>query len=302
MNVLDAHHHIWIPEQYSPDLGYGWLRDVGSLKPFGDPTAIQRDYTWGEYVREPNRHTIDASVYVQVDGAIADPVAETQWVQSTIERPASQFRIVGLVNLAEDNAQAHIEGQCAFESFKGVRQIISYLDEQPQLCFAAEHLLRNSTWTDQFALLADHDLSFDLQLYPEQMAEAAEFFARYPKVPIVIDHAGSPYDQTVDGLARWKAGLGVLSQLDNVSIKLSGFGMFDRQWTSASIQQMIDNMLLLFGPERMMFGSNFPVDKLMADFDSTVDRVLACIEPAGEAAVTSVFGQTACRFYRFDSE
>jgi len=300
MNILDAHHHIWIPEQYSPDLGYGWLRDVGSLKPFGDPTTIQRDYTWDEYVAEPSQHTIDGSVYVQVDGAIADPVAETQWVQSTIDRPANRFRIIGLVDLAGPNAVEHIEGQLAFDSFKGVRQIISYLDDQPPLCFAAGHLLRNPKWRDQFALLGDHDLSFDLQLYPEQMAEAAEFIAQHPNVPIVIDHAGSPYDQSADGLIRWKEGLAVISQLENVSIKLSGFGMFDKHWSSASIQPMIDALLMMFGPERMMFGSNFPVDKLMAEFDHTVDRVLACIEPAGEAAVVSVFGQTACRFYRFD--
>jgi len=300
MKILDAHHHIWIPEQSSPDLGYGWLRDIGAIKPFGDPTAIQRDYTWAEYVEEPKRHNIDASVYVQVDGAIADPVAETRWVQSVIDRPANRFRIVGLVDLTGSHAQAHIEAQVAFESFKGVRQIISFLDDRPQLSFAAEHLLRNSKWTDQFALIADHGLSFDLQLYPEQMAEAAEFFSQFPNVPIVIDHAGSPYDQTKDGMLRWQEGLAVISQLNNVSIKLSGFGMFDKHWDSTSIQPMIDVLLTLFGPERMMFGSNFPVDKLMADFDDTVDRVLKCIEYGGDAAVVSVFGQTACRFYRFD--
>lgn len=300
MNILDAHHHIWIPEQTNPDLGYRWLRDIGSIKPFGDPTSIQRDYTWAEYVDEPIHHHIDASVYVQVDGAIADPVAETQWVQSVVQRPANRFRIVGLVDLSGVQAAEHIEGQAKFESFKGVRQIISYLDEHPSLCFAAEHLLRNAKWQDQFALIADHDLSFDLQLYPEQMADAAEFFTRFPNVPIVIDHAGSPYDQSSAGLTRWKEGLALMSQLENVSIKLSGFGMFDKQWSSESIQPLIDFMLQCFGPERMMFGSNFPVDKLMTEFDDTVDRVHACIEPAGDAAVASVFEQTAYRFYRFD--
>lgn len=300
MNILDAHHHIWIPEQTKPDLGYGWLRDIGAMKPFGDPTAIQRDYTWTEYISEPHSHAIDASVYVQVDGAIADPVAETQWVQSVIERPADQFRIVGLVNLAGEQAQKHIEAQTRCASFKGVRQIISFLDDQPSLCFAAEHLLRNATWQEQFALVADHNLSFDLQLYPEQMLEAAEFFSRFQNVPIVIDHAGSPYDQTANGQMRWREGLAVISQLENVSIKLSGFGMFDAHWSSASIAPLVETMLTLFGPQRMMFGSNFPVDKLMAGFDDTVDRVLACVAPAGDAAVKAVFEQTARRFYQFD--
>jgi len=253
MNILDAHHHIWIPDQSNPDLGYGWLRDIGAVKPFGDPTAIKRDSTWREYVAEPARHKIDGSVYVQVDGAIAYPFAETRWVQAVIDRPASRFRIVGLVNLAGKQALKHIEAQVKFASFIGVRQIISYLDDQPQLSFAAEHLLRNAQWRDQFSLLEEHELSFDLQLYPEQMVEAAEFFALHPNVPVVIDHAGSPYDQTPNGLVRWQEALSVISQLPNVYIKLSGFGMFDKHWDSCSIQPMIDTLLTLFGHERSGF-------------------------------------------------
>ncbi len=298
MHIVDAHHHIWIPQQNDPELGYGWLRDIGAIKPFGDPTPIQRDYTWDEYITESSQHTVAASVYVQVDGAIADPVAETSWVQSVINRPADQFGIVGLVNLTGDKAQAHIEQQARFASFKGVRQIISYLDDNPQLCFSAEHLLRNAQWCDQFALLAEHALSFDLQLYPEQMHEAATFLAEHPSVPIVIDHAGSPYDQSTKGIEQWRSGISTLSQLSNVSIKLSGFGMFDKQWSAISIAPLIDYLFTTFGPERIMFGSNFPVDKLMAQFDDTVGRVLACIAPQGNAVVESVFVNNAKRFYR----
>lgn len=298
MQVVDAHHHIWIPEQSEPDLGYGWLRDIGSIKPFGDPTAIQRDYQWDEYINESSRHDIAASVFVQCDGAIADPVAETAWVQSTISKPAEKFGIVGLVNLATEQAQAQLEAQCQFASFKGVRQIISYLDEHPQLCFSSEHLLRNARWKDQFALLADHGLSFDLQLYPEQMIEAAEFLSQFSNVPIIIDHAGSPYDQSEAGFKRWESGLEVLGQLDNVSIKLSGFGMFDKHWSSTSINPLVTRIIDIFGFDRVMYGSNFPVDKLFAEFDETLERISCCIAPFGKDAVQSVFSQTARRIYQ----
>ena len=297
MKIVDAHHHIWIPEQVDPDLGYGWLRDIGSMKPFGDPTNIQRDYPWTEYINESAHHDVIASVYVQCDGAIADPVKETAWVQSVIDRPANQFGIVGLVNLAGEHAQSHIEAQCQFESFKGIRQILSYLDHEPQLCFSAEHFLRNARWQEQFALIAENGLSFDLQLYPEQMQEAADFLSRYPSVPIVIDHLGSPYDQTAKGMSLWQDGIGILSQLNNVSIKLSGFGMFDKHWSNQTLQSIVDCLLINFGPERMMYGSNFPVDKLMATFDDTVLGIVRCIESAGEEAVSAVFQETAKRFY-----
>lgn len=300
MQIVDAHHHIWIPEQREPDLGYGWLRDVGSIKPFGDPTPIQRDYQWDEYINESTGHEVAASVYVQCDGAIADPAAETAWVQSVVARPAEEFGIVGLVNLNNEQAQAQIEAQCQYPSFKGVRQIISYLDDNPQLCFSSEHLLRNARWRDQFALLSDHGLSFDLQLYPEQMVEAADFLSQFPSVPIVIDHAGSPHDQTKAGMSRWENGLQVLGQLDNVSIKLSGFGMFDKHWSSKSISPMVDRIMAIFGHEKTMYGSNFPVDKLFSDFDDGVERIGACITPFGQDAVNAVFANTARRFYQLE--
>lgn len=298
MQIVDAHHHIWIPEQTEPDLGYGWLRDIGSIKPFGDPTTIQRDYLWDEYINESKEHDIAASVFVQCDGAITDPAAETAWVQSVVSKPADQFGIVGLVNLASEQAQTQLEAQTKFASFKGVRQIISYLDEHPQLCFSSEHWLRNARWREQFALLSDLGLSFDLQLYPEQMIEAAEFLSRFPTVPIIIDHAGSPYDQTVAGIAHWEKGLRVLAQLDNVSIKLSGFGMFDKNWSTDSINPLVDRIMEIFGCDRVMYGSNFPVDKLFSEFDDVVARLSACIEPHGKAAIQSVFTQTARRIYR----
>ncbi len=297
MKLVDSHHHIWIPEQTSPDLGYGWLRDIGSQKPFGDPTDIQRDYTWQEYIDESKSHDVQSSVYVQCDGAIANPVAETEWVQSVIDRNPATVGIVGLVNLSGKDAQTHLEAQTRFASFKGVRQILSFLDDKPELCFSAEHLLRNPQWTDQFALIGEHGLSFDLQLYPEQMHEAAAFLSRHPQVPVIIDHAGSPYDQTSSGLASWQQGLSELAQLPNVSVKLSGFGMFDRQWTAESIMPLVIFILEKFGSQRVMFGSNFPVDKLMASYDDTVERVFDCVKHAGDNVINDVFGRTAQRIY-----
>ncbi len=298
MQIVDAHHHIWIPEQTQPDLGYGWLRDIGSMKPFGDPTPIQRDYPWSEFSTESSAHQLVGSVYVQVDGAIKDPVAETEWVQSVVELPAEHVGIVGLVNLAGNEAQVQMESQSRVESFRGVRQIISHLDDNPALCFSPEHYLRNPRWRDHFKLLEEHGLSFDLQLYPEQMHEAAEFLSQFPSVPVVIDHAGSPHDQSAKGLALWRDGMSALSQLDTTCVKLSGFGMFDRNWSAASIQPIINDLLDSFGPRRIMFGSNFPVDKLMADYDSVVERVLASIASAGEDTVLQVFAKTAREFYR----
>ena len=297
MKFIDAHHHLWIPESNYPDLGYRWLRDIGAMKPFGDPTSIQRNYEWEEFAGE-SEHQMAGSVYLQVDGAIADPVAETAWVQSVFERTGLQHAIVGLVDLTSDQAEHHLVAQADYSMFRGVRQILSRLEAHPQLCFASEHLLRNAKWRDQFQLLAEHNLSFDMQLYPEQMSEAADFLANHADVPVIVDHAGSPYDQSAEGLARLATGLDALAELKHVSIKLSGLGMFDRQRSAESVKPIIDCILDRFGVERVMFGSNFPVDKLMGSYDDMLGLVTKNITDLDHKQRAAVMHDNAVRLYR----
>jgi len=89
MKLFDAHHHLWIPEKEAPAIGYGWLKDIGAIKPFGDPTPIQRNYEWAEYSAESHDHELVGSVYVQVDGAIGDPVAS--WSRKCVARAFEEF-------------------------------------------------------------------------------------------------------------------------------------------------------------------------------------------------------------------
>ena len=298
MDIVDAHHHLWIPECREPDLGYRWLRDIGAPKPFGDPTPIQRDYGWAEYAAESDAHRLVGSVHVQVDGALPDPVAETAWVQPVLERTGLAHAIVGFADLAASDLEATLAAHARHPMLRGVRQILSRLDGAPALSFAPRHLLRESAWRAGYAALARHELSFDLQLYPEQMGEAADFLAEHPDVPVVLDHAGSPHDASAAGRALWRDGVGRLAALEHVAVKLSGFGMFDPEWTATSVRWLVETLLARFGPARVLWGSNFPVDRLMARFDHGVEAVHACCEALGEAERRAVFAGNACRVYR----
>ncbi|MEO0637624.1 MAG: amidohydrolase family protein [Pseudomonadota bacterium] len=292
VKIVDAHHHIWNPVTNDPDVGYVWLKKIGAPKPFGDPTAIQRDYLLDEFRAEHPQLT--ASVHVQVDGAIDDPVAETLFVYEQAQAAGHPVAIVGFVDLTMDNCGEVMDRHLACPSFRGVRHIVSRLDDRPDISFAPEHFLENAAWRAGFAQLGQRGLSFDLQCYPEQMATAADLFAGHEDVPVIIDHAGSPWDQSDEGLTRWSDGLARLAALPQISIKLSGFGMFDkdRAMTGDLTRQIVD----LFGPERVMFGSNFPVDRLMADYVAYVDEVAKAVPTEHQAAI---FGANARRIYRF---
>ena len=295
MKLFDAHHHLW-------DLGavnYVWLKQLGVSKPFGDPTPIQKDYLPQQFlvdVAEVEDVDLVGSAHIQVDGALTDPVSETNWL-SKLSKSGIPSAIVGFVDLTREDAEVVLKKHLSFDEFRGVRQIIGLLEQRPDLSFIKEHLLRNSIWQKNFALLDKHNLSFDLQLYPEQMKEAAEFFGGFPKVPIVIDHAGSPYDQTESGLKLWSEGLSALSNLPNIHIKLSGFGMYESDWSSDSSLVLFQTILELFGAHRIMWGSNFPVDSLMKSYSFCVKQMLDWISPLSPKDQRLIAAETAIKFY-----
>ena len=297
--MIDAHHHLWAPQTPSLDIGYVWLKDIGARRPYGDPTPIQRDYLLDELRGEPAPRELSGSVHVQADPRLPDPVAETAFVQRMSDEAGFPVMIVGYVDLAAGTAAEVIVGHMAFSNVRGVRQIVSHLPDRPELSFAAANLLDDLTWRSQFALLADHGLSFDLQLYPEQMMQAADFLSGQPHVPVVIDHLGSPYDSSDAGMALWTEGMTALASLPHVHVKLSGYAMFFGAELGTRARHVTAEILRLFGPERAMFGSNFPVDSLHLTYPEILDFVSGEVADARTAAVMA---ETAARFYRFPEQ
>lgn len=287
--MIDAHHHVWAPES-RPDLGYGWLRRVGEPKPFGDPTPIQRDYLWPEYLAEAG---VAASVHLQTDNAV-DGVAEAAWAAEGMRATGHRGAVVGLVDLSAPDAAARIAALAAIPEARGVRQIVARHPSRPDLSFASADLLADPDWRAGLRAVHAAGLRFDLQLYAMQ-AEAAR--AALPDgLPVVVDHALSPTDGDTFG---WRAAVAALARRPDTAVKLSGWGMFDSAWTARSIGPMVARLLDAFGPERVMWGSNFPVERLARPFADARDDVMEAVEAAGAdgAEARAVMGGTAARFY-----
>lgn len=292
MKIIDAHHHLWAPMTPELDIGYGWLKDIGAPKPFGDPTPIQRDYLLAEFLGEGAG--LAASVHVQADPKLPDPVAETAFIQNISDTSGHFIAIVGFADLTFDRFEAQIAGHKAYANLRGIRQIISYLPDRPDLSFAQRNYLDDPLWCGNFGRLASHGLSFDLQLYPEQMQQAAALLASHPQVPVVIDHLGSPYDTSSQGLAMWRDGMAALAALPHVMVKLSGYAMFFGPDLTGPAVAVSEDILSLFGPDRVMFGSNFPVDKLHLTYPA-LQKFVADLSGANAA---QIMGENAASFYR----
>lgn len=284
---VDAHHHLW-------DLNavhYPWLME-DAVRFFGDPKPIARDYLLAEFSGDARTHGFEASVHIQVGAA--DGKAEADWVDMVAAR-STNWNMVQVVfcDLTAPDVVAQLDAFAAMNSVVGVRQIVGRAPEEDAKT-GTNDLLDNPDFVKGLHAAAARGLSFDLQLIPELMPRTAEVLAQVPDLKVALCHAGSPHDRSTDGLGAWVESLRHLSALPNVWCKLSGLGMFDHDWTPAKIKPIVDQVLAQFGADRVMFGSNFPVDSLSSDYHTLIKAYEELI-PKGDQ--DAVFGGTASAFY-----
>lgn len=287
--MIDAHHHLW-------DLGavdYPWLMARGETRFFGNPEPIQRNYLLDEYRATAKAEGIRGSVHIQVGAS--DGLAEARWVQQVAESaPDWPMGQVAFCDLTRGDLGRHLDHLCALPSLRGLRQIVGRAPGE-DAATGTNALLDDARFAAGLRMTGQRGLSFDLQVLPELMARTARVLETAPDTPVALCHAGSPHDRTPSGLADWAHALRPLSALPNVHCKLSGLGMFDHGWTVQSIRPIVETVLDQFGPDRVMFGSNFPVDSLTSDY-ATLLRAYKALIP--EAMHHAVFQETATRFYR----
>ena len=269
---------------------------------FGDPGPIQKDYLIRDFLADIGHLPVRGSVHVQVGAVAEDAVKESRWLQSVSKQPEARGlpnAIVGFCDLSAGNAAAVLEGHREYANLRGVRQIVGRSPAEDARSGSGA-LLENSHWLKGLSLLADIGLCFDLQILPAHAEDAKRVFARLPDLKVALCHCGSPAEQSAEGIRVWKAGLQSLAELPNLYCKLSGFGMFDRHWSADSIRPLVLHAIDCFRPERCMFGSNFPVDKLYAEYVAVwgaYDEVTADFSREERA---QMFYRTAREFYSID--
>ena len=288
--IIDAHHHLWNLSEVS----YPWLEERGSARFFGDPSPIQQNYLTSDYREDWADIPVTGSVHVQVGAAPGHEVAETRWLDRQARETGIPNAIVASADITSktlgDMLDQHEEESTLI---RGIRQIVSRHPSEDTANEGAA-LLRDPAFQRGLHLLAERNLSFDLQLTPPLLELAAETFGAVPNLRVALCHAGSPWDQDPQSLEHWRAGLSCLARLPGVACKLSGLGMFNPRWTRESLVPIVEGVLQSFGVDRVMWGSNFPVDKLYRDYKSLFETVWAIVP---ENARFSVFGLNAARFY-----
>ena len=148
-------------------------------------------------------------------------------------------------------------------------------------------------WRDGYALLANFGLSYDLQTPWWHLHEAADLAEAYPATLIILNHTGLPADRSAEGLAGWRAAMAALAQAPNVVVKIS--------WTADGNRRVVRETIELFGADRCMFASNYPVDSLVANYDTIFDGFKAIVADLPAADRRKLFHDNAVRYYRLDA-
>ena len=297
MQIVDAHHHLWDLDT-NP---YPWLRPE-TPHPAGDLTPICRSYTLPDYLEDARNQELAKSVHVQAEIDRADPVRETAWLQAIADDPnAGGFPhgIVGFADLADPKVADILEQHCRHANMRGIRYLLNYAEGEPLYCATDRgDLLRDQRWLSGYARLAEFGLSFDLQTYWQQMADAAAVARRFPDTLMILNHTGMPRRRDPDYLEGWRRGLRALAELPNVVAKISGLAIFHHDWTAEIIRPLVLDTIEIFGVERCMFASDFPVDKLHSDFDQVWRAFDTITADFTEDERRALFHDNATRNYR----
>ena len=286
--MIDAHHHLWNLNA----VDYPWLMEKGKKRFFGDPTPIQRDYLIDEHIKLTAALGFKASVHIQVGAA--DGLEEAKWGNKIInENQIWPMVQVAFCDLSSDEREIHLDELQKLSSVVGIRQIIGRSQDEDANNKTNE-LLTSNNFMSGLQSISDRGLSFDLQIIPELSEACAFVFSQFPDLQVILCHAGSPYNRTLEGIKSWASDLNHLSKLANVSCKLSGLGMFEHDWTPLTVSPIVTTVVEQFGPKRVMFGSNFPVDSLSSSFKELFERLTSIVE---EKYFEDVFFKTAQRIY-----
>ena len=286
LDVIDPHIHLWdlwtriYPHFERPTKGRA-----------GSNAAIARSYLLEEFLDEggPDVNVLAA---VHVEAFPTDPVKETRTLQEVADRSPIPIVIVANGDLTSPDFEALLDRHSEFPIFRGIRQVLN------RSGFNDRDFIADPAFLTGLKVLGRRGLSFDLQLSPHQMNTAARLASQAADTPIILNHAGMWGKRDLAGWQEWKAGMRALAAQPNISVKISGLGMLDSNWTIESIRPLVLETLEAFGAERAMFASNFPVDKLTSDYPTIWKSFSTITEGMSEAERRGLFSENARRFYR----
>ncbi|OYX43079.1 MAG: amidohydrolase [Rhodobacterales bacterium 32-67-9] len=277
MERIDAHQHYWNPARGD----YDWM-------PKDDP-VLARVYGPADLAPELAAQGIGRTVLVQA----AATVAETDYLLGIADATPSVAGVVGWVDFERPEDRAVLERLAGHPKFLGVRPMIQDIPD-------VDWLLREDVqWG--FQAITDLGLSFDALGFSRHLGNFLEILKRYPEIRVVLDHCMKPAirSHSPEVYGPWAEGMTRLAEETGACVKLSGLVTEAREgWTVENLRPYADHVLAAFGPERVMWGSDWPVCRLRCEYSDWLRAAEALTAGLSNPDRARVFGGTAAEFYR----
>jgi L-fuconolactonase len=281
---VDSHMHHWDPANTQ---WYPFLDPDFDLAELGIPgaEAMRRRFLVEDYLAEAGPWQLDKYVHVNATGGPKAYLDEAEWLAGLGGRLAG---VIGTVDLEQDTGDvlADLKAQAEHPLFRGIRNM-----QIPDF--------RAPAFDAALGFLAEGGFVYDFLVHPATMADAVEVIHRHPDLDVVVEHVGWPTSTDDAERALWREGMRALADTrDGVACKVSGIAMTTHTLTVDAVRPWFDETIALFGLERCLAGSNFPVDGAFGTFDQLMRSYLAIIGEHGDAAMSAVFADNAERIYR----
>lgn len=272
---IDAHHHLW---KYSAK-EYDWIDD--SMK------AIRRDFLPADLQKEITRAHIDGVVTVQA----RQTLEETDWLLGMAKQNAFMRGVVGWVPLLDPNVAGPLEKYAAQPKFKAVRHVLQG-ESDPNYMLRPE-------FQRGIAALRPLKLRYDILIFEKQLPQAIQLVDRNPNQVFVLDHIAKPRIKE-HALSPWTENIRKIAERPNVYCKLSGMVTEGdtQRWTAADLQPYFEVVLAAFGPQKLMFGSDWPVALVGTQYVRWVETVEGAIKRLSLAERERIMGGTAVEAYK----
>ncbi len=290
--IVDAHHHLW-------DLSmrrHPWLLEDSGAKVFADLGRLRRRHGIEEYLAASQGQNVVKSVHVEARWDDQDPAGETAWLQGIADEWGFPHGTVGYADLSDPDVETVLKRHLAYPNMRGVRMLLNWHQNAAWRRADRGDYLSDPAWRRGLSLLAKYGLSFDLQIFYQQMAEAARLAHEFPDVQFILDHAGMPLERDDTGIGGWKEGMARLADESNVAVKISGLSMGQTSDSKADPRPFVTHTIEKFGVNRCMFGSNFPVETV--SYGETLDAYKEAVDEYTDAEQTKLFHHNAVKFYR----
>lgn len=286
------------------------------------------------YHEDMGHHRIESVVHVEANWHHHKGfgvVEETKWIQQ-LNFKDQNLKLGAIIATADPQdrkfkqiLKAH---QDASPLFRGIRKMASWHEDSGiyRWCDQA-HLYQSKKFLKGFEQLAKMDLSFDAWTYSTQISEITKLAKQFSQTPIVVDHLATPAglfgpigkktgqtpSQRAAIFQQWQRDLAVLAEQKNVYAKISGLMMpvlghrFYQQYRTATVYEMVNlltpliqHAIQVFGSDRIIFASNFPMDKANTTLSDLIQAYIEMITPYGDQAMYSIFRQNAANFYQLN--